>query len=432
MTYAPSSIAIKRQALALGFDFCRIIPPATAPHIEFYKKWIAAGCAGDMAYLERNLEKRRRPALLSTDPTVEFRSMLVLGIDYYRFTLPAEILSDPSRGILATYALGGDYHTLIRPRLYELDAFIRRAGGRTTPGKCLVDSGPVLERDWAALAGLGFFGKNCCIIHPSAGSWIFLAVILVPEILEYDPPIPATPSAPGADAVLTGLDPDGNYGTWQIPAALSAQEPPARHRLGSCGRCARCLKACPTGALKNPYFLDATRCISYRTIESRSPIPRELRSLLGNRIFGCDICQEICPWNRNRPPRTPSLPGLQAEPEHIAPSLLAGFKLPDPYWLDPRAFDARFRGTPVERARRSGMLRNVCVALGNWADPESIPALLAALPDTEALGRGHAAWALGQILQKNRSEIVYSALQTRLASESEEWVRQEIRLALGE
>ena len=160
------SAAIKQEAYRLGFDLCRVLPLTTAPHADFFDQWEAAGRAGEMTYLERNKEKRRNPQLLVDAGLPAARSLIVLGVNYSQFALPPSLRDDPSRGLIASYAWGDDYHEIIRPALYELDAFIRTQTGRTTPGKCLVDTGPVLERDWAQRAGLGFVGKNTCLIHP--------------------------------------------------------------------------------------------------------------------------------------------------------------------------------------------------------------------------------------------------------------------------
>jgi epoxyqueuosine reductase len=201
-------------------------------------------------------------------------------------------------------------------------------------------------------------------------------------------------------------------------------------RTGTCGACTRCLDACPTDAFVGPFHLDPQRCISYWTIEARGPIPRALRSRFGNRIFGCDICQEVCPWNHRQPARTPLLDGLHARRERMAPPLLDGFRPETPYWLDGDAFAAQFRRSPVKRAKRPGMLRNVCVALGNWGDPSAIPALQQALADVDPLPRGHAAWALGEVARRHADTEIESILKERLACEPEKWVREDLGAAL--
>lgn len=395
------SAAVKRRAHELGFSDCRIAPIGEAPHAPFFEKWIDQKRAGEMRYLERNVEKRRSPALLAEEGP-PFASMIVLGVDYHQFDLPPEVRDDPSRGLIASYAWGDDYHEIIRPLLYELDAFVRSLSGRATLGKCLVDTGPVLERDWAQAAGLGFTGKNCCTIVPGQGSWRFLAVVLVPEILTPDRTIhPLTPS----------------------PA----------HPLMTCGRCTRCLTACPTDAFVGPYNLDPRRCISYWTIEAAGPIPRALRPLFGNRIFGCDICQEVCPYNRRLAERTPLLAGLHAQSRRVAPPLLEGFAPEHPYWLDDEAFSEHFARSPIKRARRRGMLRNVCVALGNWASVAALPALHLALQDAEPVARMHAAWALGQVARRHPHSAAAAAalalLQEAATPEADARVREEIAAA---
>ncbi|MEZ4729733.1 MAG: DUF1730 domain-containing protein [Caldilineaceae bacterium] len=424
---------IKQAAYRLGFDLCRILPVTTAPHADFFDQWVAVGRTGEMTYLERNIDKRRNPTLLAESGLPELRSMIVLGVNYDQFALPPTLRDDPSRGIIASYAWGDDYHEIIRPLLYELDGFIRTQTGRETPGKCLVDTGPVLERDWAQRAGLGFTGKNTCLITPQLGSWLLLATILVPEPLTYD--LPAVPSTaePSPDLVLHGAPPDSHYGSWELPLLANNPESEIDNRqsaIGTCGRCTRCLTACPTDAFVGPYHLDPQRCISYWTIEAKAPIPRELRPLFGNRIFGCDICQEICPWNQRLPERIPLLDGLRAQAERIAPPLLEGFAAANPYWLHQEAFSRRFQRSPIKRAKRAGMLRNVCVALGNWAAPEAVDALNLALHDPEPLVRGHAAWALGEVYRRHGVDAAKQAILVSLQTEGNDWVCQELLAAL--
>ncbi len=419
---------IKQKAQHLGFDLCCILAIGEAPHFDFFQAWLEQGCAGEMAYLQRNLDKRRRPALLAALSRPPLRTMIILGVDYHQAELPFEVLGDPSRGVIAAYARGADYHELIRPLLHELDAEIAARSGRTTPGKCLVDSGPVLERDWAQLAGLGFIGKNCCLIHPRLGSWLLLASVLVPEDIQPDPLQPLETIRLDVHRLVAGLPWDGDYGVWQVPPGGGINSDP-----GTCGRCSRCLAACPTGAFAGPYVLDARRCISYWTIETQGSIPRELRPLFANRIFGCDICQDVCPWNRRLPERAPRIAGLAARAEQSAPPLLEGFTEDNPYWLVEDAFAERFAGSPLLRPGRSSMLRNVCVALGNWGSPEALPALEQALTDRSPVARAHAAWAVGQVLRKNRGLSRATALlDSRLEVETDQAVSEEIRFVLQE
>ncbi len=382
---------VKAKARELGFDLVGIAAAGLAPHATALAEWLAHGYHGEMAYMARDPERRQDPSLVLEG----VRSIIVLGVRYVAPRLPDAIRRDPSRGLIATYAWGPDYHDQIRPRLFELDAFLRRETGRTTRARCYVDTGPVLERDWAMRAGLGFIGRNTCLIHPELGSWLFLAVMLVPEELEPDP-IPEPRALPSG------------HPAWRL----------ADGRVGTCGACTRCLTACPTHAFVDAYTLDARRCISYLTIELRGPIPRELRPLMGNWIFGCDVCQDVCPWSG---PRTRSQPS----PEDLArwaPPLLELLA------LDEVGFRRRFRRTAVMRAKRRGLLRNVCVAIGNWGNPAAIPALARALNDPEPLIRGHAAWALGRI----GGAAARDYLARALAAETQEEVRREIQWALEE
>jgi epoxyqueuosine reductase len=438
MNAATLTHALKAEAHRLGFDHCRVVPVDQAPHADFYDAWVAADRIGEMRYLTRHLEKRRDPSLLADAKHGPFQTIVVLAVNYHQFDLPPDVRDDPSRGLIASYAWGDDYHEIMRPLLYELDAFIRRQTGRTSQGKCLVDTGPVLERDWAATAGIGFTGKNCCTINPADGSWLLLATLLIPETLVYDPP-QLLPTVPEPTLVLEGLPPDKDYGRWTIPLTANSEgkigsEEPGATAVGTCGRCTRCLDACPTNAFVGPYHLDPQRCISYWTIETQAPIPIELRSSFGNRIFGCDICQEVCPWNQRLSERTPLMVALQAQTERIAPPLYAGLESETPYWLEEEAFANHFRNSPILRTTRAGMARNVAVALGNWGDSEAILGLGYLLTDESPLVRGHAAWGLGKILSIGRhrdQEMIDAILTGASYEECDPWVQTEIELALG-
>jgi epoxyqueuosine reductase len=376
---------ILAAAEQLGFDLVGIEPadrPASAGH---YREWLAAGYHGQMAYLARPEAVARRDDPANILPGI--RTVVTVAANYHTRPLPAALVADPARGVVASYAWGDDYHDVLTPRLQQLAELAGAATGRPVAYRAYVDTGPVLERDLAARAGLGFVGKNTNLIHPGFGSWLFLGELLLA-------------------AGIVGAD-----------AACNRPFPAAR---ATCGRCTRCLQACPTAAFAGPYVLDARRCISYLTIELKGPIPRDLRPLLGNRIFGCDICQEVCPWNRRFAQPTAE-PAFQPRPDGIAPRLL------DLLSLDDEAFRPRFRGSPVKRARRRGLLRNVAVALGNWGHPAAVPALVRALHDAEPLIRGHAAWALGRIATAEARQ----ALGQSLPTEVDAWVQEEIRLALS-
>jgi epoxyqueuosine reductase len=336
-----------------------------------------------MGWLARPDAVARRADLRGT--MAEVRSVVVVGMGY----LPddrGDDATDPATGVIARYARGRDYHELIKARLLELLERITDRAGTRVLGRAYVDTGPLLERELAERAGLGWFGKNTMLIHPRRGSWFFLGALLLD--------LPLEPDAPFA----------------------------ADH----CGSCSRCLDACPTGALlgRDPSgapVMDARRCISYLTIEQRGPIPRALRPAIGNRIYGCDICQEVCPFNGAKFAQPTAEPGFAARPQMERPALAELMAMDEAGW-------ERFsRGSAVRRAKRAGFLRNVAVALGNWGAPEAEPPLRAALDDHEPLVRGHVAWALGRI----GSEDARAALTRRLEVELDGWVREEIEAALG-
>lgn len=350
--------AIKEKAYDLGFDLIGIAPAAEASHADAYASWVDAGYAAAMGYMVRNVARRQDPRRVLPGAC----SVIVVGLSYFVTNPPPDLWNDPSRGRVARYAWGMDYHEVMLPRLRQLGDFVVRQSRREVQQRTYVDTGPVLERDFAAQAGLGFIGKNTCLINPTVGSYLFLGEILVN--LELDVDEPATDS--GARIVTQS------------------------RRIGSCGACSRCLKICPTQAFPAPYVLDSRRCISYLTIELKGSIPLDLRPLMGNWIFGCDECQSICPWPRRfaQPMRQDF---LRFDPEQAAPKLL------DLIGLSSVEFRARFRRSPLLRAKRRGLLRNVAVALGNWGSPKAIPALRRTLDDADPLIREHAAWALAQI-----------------------------------
>ena len=333
---------IRAQAIELGFDLAGIAPAGRAAHAEEYADWVAAGMMGEMAYMARDPD--RRSDLRRVLPGA--RSVIVVGLSHYTLALPDAVTHDPSRGLIARYAWGVDYHDLMLPRLNDLARFMREEAGGAT--KVYVDTGAVLERDWAQMAGLGFVGKNTCLINPRAGSWLFLGEVLTDLDLEIDQP---------------------------------------QTKVG-CGNCTRCLVACPTAAFPSPYVLDARRCISYLTIELRGSIPLELRPLMGNRIFGCDICQDVCPWPTRfaRPAREQAFYPLNVD--RAAPKLI------DLAQLTEADFQQRFAGTPILRSKRRGLLRNVAVALGNWGTGEARAALRRLAADPDPIIAEHAQWGL--------------------------------------
>ncbi|MCS6770522.1 MAG: tRNA epoxyqueuosine(34) reductase QueG [Kiritimatiellae bacterium] len=339
---------IKERALEIGFDAVGIAAAGSAPTGDRFLEWLAHGRHAEMAWLARDPDRRINPSRVL--PSV--RSILVVGLSYYVEDPPPEMWGDPLRGRIARYAWGLDYHDEMLPRLRELAAWIESEAGRPVAHRAYVDTGPILERSWAEQAGVGFIGKHTLVIHPNFGSYLFLGEILLE--LELEPDLPG------------------------------------QERLGTCGRCQRCLEICPTHALPAPYVLDSRRCISYLTIEHRGSIPVELRPLMKNWIYGCDDCQAVCPWVRrfSRPGRARF---LAFDPERFAP------RLTDAITWDEAEFRARYRGTPIPRAKRRGFVRNVCVALGNSGCRDAIPALERAASDPDPIIAEHAAWALSRL-----------------------------------
>lgn len=315
--------------------------------------------------------------LRGTDPQAILpgaQSILSVAVSYYTRASPPE---RPLTGRVARYAWGQDYHKALKERLRTLMHLLEREVGPFR-WKVYVDDGPILEREVAHRAGIGWFGKNTNILTP-IGSWVFLGEAITTLKVATDPPLKKT-----------------------------------------CGRCSACIPACPTGAIIAPYVLDSRRCIAYLTIEHRGPIPRELRPLVGDWVFGCDICQEVCPVNRKAQPS--SLPELSPDPTRQRLDLL------DILTLSEGAFQERFRGTSIRRATRIGLQRNACVVLGNLGDPAAVPALARALEEGETLVRGHAAWALGRI----GGAKAIQALEKAKGREGDPWAAQEVRLALEE
>ena len=340
--------AIRQRARELGFDDCRFTtanPPESAPH---FQHWLAQMRHGEMAYLARNAAKR--VDLQQVLPGA--KTVITLAVAYGEPSTATDSeataeLGKP-KGETARYARYRDYHKVLAAPLKALSEFIDTWAGPETRSLWHVDTGPMLERDLAQRAGLGFVGKHTNLISRHLGNWIFLAETLTTLELEPDTP-------------------ERNY----------------------CGSCARCLAACPTGAIVAPFELDARRCISYLTIELKGSIPVELRPAIGNRIYGCDDCLAVCPWNRFA--REGALMKQHARSELNPASLLEFLQ------LDEAAFPRRFAGTPILRTKRRGLLRNVCVALGNVGDEAALPALRQAATDPEPLIAEHAFWAITQI-----------------------------------
>ena len=334
------------MARRLGFDACRIARIRRAPHADTFERWIAGGAHGDMAWLARSPDRRTDPSLVLPGA----RSMVVVAMNYFvDAPAPAGPPAAGVRGQFARYAWGDDYHDVMIERLDALSARLAELGGRQ---KSYVDTGPVLERDFASDAGIGWNGKSTVQIHPKIGTWFFLGEILT----------------------TLDLPPDAPFGD-------------------HCGKCTRCLDACPTRAFTGPRQLDARRCLSYLTIEHKGPIPLEFRTAMGGRIYGCDDCLAVCPWNRFA--RASRETAFAARP-HVGDWTLRSF-----LGLDDDGFRTLFRGSPVKRLKRPRFLRNVCVALGNTGTPDDLPALHQAARDTDPLVAEHAEWAIAEILLRH-------------------------------
>ena len=334
------ALQVKEKARAIGFDLVGVTNAHAPRHAQGFQRWLASGFHGEMGYMAKSAEKRIDPSKILTDA----RSVVVVGLNYF-CEAPREG-TRPTAGRVARYAWGGrDYHEVMGEKLGRLAAAIDECGGPGTRSLWYVDTGPILERDLAQRAGIGFIGKHTNLINRRLGNWI-----LVGE-------------------VLTTLD-------------LLPDEPEREY----CGTCRRCIDVCPTRAIVAPYRLDARLCISYLTIELKGAIPVELRPLVGDHVFGCDDCLEVCPWNRFA-----KLSPVREFQRREMPPLTEFLS-----W-DERKFRDFFRGTPMLRIKRRGFLRNVCVVLGNIGEAAALPALKRALADPEPLVREHAAWAIEQI-----------------------------------
>jgi epoxyqueuosine reductase len=358
---------VAAAARAAGFPLVGCVPLGPLPGAAFVREWLAAGRAGEMGYLARRAEIR-------LDPRRQFawaRSLVCVGFPYRAPAPPPVDWKATLRGRMAAYTVGPDYHRHVRERLDRLADVL----GRLFPGTrylSYVDTGAIVEREWARQAGLGWIAKNTLVLHRQAGSYFFLAELVTD--LEVDP----------------------------VPL-------PRDH----CGTCMRCVAACPTDALEQGYTMDPRRCIAYLTIEHRSAIPVALRERMGNWVFGCDVCQEVCPWNGDAHDAAASA--------WLAPSL------PDLVSLDEPAFHARFAGTAVARTGRRALARNAAVVLGNTANRDAVPPLIAALADPEPLVRAHAGWSLGRL----GGPTARGALDRVRKNEPDSEARAEIETALA-
>jgi epoxyqueuosine reductase len=340
--------AIKEKARRLGFSLAGVTSPDPPPHLSTFERWLDAGRHGEMGYLADERARTRRAEPRTILPECE--SILVLAAPYQDpKSAEASDESGPGpNGRVAAYAWGDDYHTVFPPRLKELVTFIEEQVGHSVPNRYYTDTGPLLERDLAQRAGLGWIGKNTCLINPKQGSYFLLAEILLG--LELEPDLPFS--------------------------------------TDHCGTCTRCIQACPTECILPDRTIDARRCISYLTIELKGDIPEEMRPMLGDWVFGCDVCQMVCPWNRFASPEGNA--SFAPRPGVPTPNLIRELE------LTPENFNRKFKNSPLKRAKRRGYLRNVAVAAGNSEDEQAIPGLEEAQNDEEELVRTHATWALGK------------------------------------
>jgi len=357
---------IRRKAQDLGFDTLGVADPQPGTAGDRFQQWLDQGFAGEMAYMSRWRDKRLDPNQVLSG----VQSVLCLRTNYFTKPRTLDFLQQPQEGDISNYAHHNDYHDVIGPRLRQLEAFLAEEfPGCQTKG--YVDTGPLLEKPLAEKAGLGWIGKHTNLLTEGLGSWYFLSVVLI----------------------------DVN-----LPRATRA--------VDHCGTCTSCIEICPTRAIVAPYVLDARRCISYLTIELKGFIPLEFRKPIGNRVFGCDDCQIVCPWNSFAV--STEEPAFQArEGTRLLIELMG---------LDDEGFRERFRKSPVKRIKRRGFLRNVAIALGNSGDSGAVPVLREALGDPEPLIRGHAVWALGELLKDKALPM----LEAGLAGETDPAVLQEI------
>lgn len=338
---------IKKYATDLGFDLVGIAPVQTMPELNFYKDWLAAGYAGEMKYLERNIEKKCDV----TQVVPEAKSVVVCAKIYHTDHPLSITRKDPERGWISRYSWGDDYHDLIKKQLFELSEFVENESPQPFYSRAYTDTGPIIDRIYAKYAGIGWFGKNTCIINQQIGSWFFLGEVITNIELEYDEPVP-----------------------------------------DRCGTCTRCIEACPIDAILEPYILDATKCISYLTIELKDDIPIELREGIGNHIFGCDICQDVCPWNSK---------AATTEDSAYQPRMgLVNPGFDEMINLSPEEFSQKFRKSPIKRSKYKGFMRNVLIAIGNSAQTKFLPILEELCENEEPIISRHASWAFDKLSKK--------------------------------
>jgi len=348
MSGQPNAVKTRIEDFAkqCGFDLCRFARAGPAPHSTEYRAWLQSGAHGDMTWLARDPVRRSDPSRVLPDA----KTLLLLARNYYQG--PSTRIGP---GRIARYAWGSDYHDLMLAAMRPIDFFLHDLGGKQ---KCYVDTGPILERDFAAVSGLAWQGKSTMCLNQDLGTWFFIGIILT--TLEIEP------------------------------------DPPAKNR---CGKCTQCIAACPTQAITEPYRLDARRCISYLTIENKGPIPLEFRKAIGDRVYGCDDCLEVCPWNRF---------AVQSnELRFLLPEQLERLSLRELASLSEIEFRWLFRHSPIKRIKRPRFLRNVCVALGNVGTEADLPILQRLAQEPDPLISEHASWAVREITQ--RAELAWKS-----------------------
>ena len=362
--------SLRNKAIELGFDLFGVARAAPATTADFFAGWLDAGYQGEMGYLSRRAKERGDPRRILAGA----RSVICVGTNYY--SREPDEPRGPLSGRVARYAWGEDYHRVMGKKLRHLADYLERQTEGTA--RCYVDTGPVLEREYASLAGLGWFGKNTMMIREGLGSWILLGEILTDLDLDPDDPV-----------------------------------------ANRCGTCTRCIDACPTGAILEPYLLDSNACISYLTIEYRGVIPEAMRGPVGDYVFGCDICQDVCPWNHKIPETGEE--AFRPREGIVRPDLVSLLEMTEEEW---RTLTSR---SAIRRTGWRGMRRNAAVALGNSRAAGAVPALRKAMKDPDPLLRAHVAWALGRLDDAGAK----TALRDALPREDDPLVRREIDAALG-
>lgn len=366
--------SIKNKALDLGFDLVGVSPVEKFPENQFYKEWLNKGFSGEMKYLERNPEKRED--IQNVLPGA--KSVISCAMNYNTGFSYSTDCADKNKGWISRYAWGDDYHDILQRKLQMLIEHMNSEFCDEINAKLYVDTGPVLERVYGKYAGIGWVGKNTCLINQEIGSWLFLGEILTDAELDYDSPVP-----------------------------------------DRCGTCTKCIDSCPTDAIVEPYILDSRLCISYLSIELKDKIPAGLREGMSNNIYGCDICQDVCPWNRRAP--VTDKPEFEPREDLFNPDLSCLARLTQ------EEFRNIFKRSPIKRTKRRGLLRNIMIAIGNSGNKDFIAYAKIGLQDEEPLVRAHAAWALSKLDIDESRDILFNHRRV----ETDDMVNEEIDGILG-